>query len=67
MGEFFAIATGILYALNTMFAQRGMKNASPSTAMMIDMSVNLIIYFIYLLITKSFVFASLSPSVFVVR
>jgi uncharacterized membrane protein len=62
MGEFFAIATGILYALNTMFAQRGMKNASPSTAMMIDMSVNLIIYFIYLLITKSFVFASLSPS-----
>ncbi|MEL7564236.1 MAG: EamA family transporter [Dehalobacterium sp.] len=60
MGEFFAIATGVFYALNTMFAQRGMRNASPSTAMMIDMSVNLLIYIIYLLITRSLIFTNLS-------
>lgn len=51
MGEFFAITSGIFYALNTMFAQRGMRNASSSTAMMIDMSANLIIFLAYLLIT----------------
>jgi len=61
MGELFAITAGVFYALNTILAQRGMKNASPSTAMMIDMSVNLVIYIFYLLITGTLIINNLSP------